>query len=148
MSINLHHPLYISTSLYQSLSTPIDFFQPLSVAFIVYESLSTSQSVSISTNLYDSQSISVNLLPPSCVPSPRMFPGVGGSGPQALGICRPQGSGVRVDGGRGKSGYLNQKLATGGRGPLHTRRKNLSYWGRLWRPKTRLSYRGEPNSVD
>ena len=96
MSINLHHALYISTSLYQSLSTPIDFFQPLSVAFIVYESLAVSQSVSVSTNLYDSPSISVNLLPPSCVPSPRMFPGVGGSGPQALGIRRPLWvSGVR-----------------------------------------------------
>ena len=34
--------------------------------------------------------------------------------------------------GEKKRGYLNQKLPTGGRGPLPTRRKNLSYWGRLW----------------
>ena len=31
-----------------------------------------------------------------------LCPGVGGRGPQALGIRRPPGSGVRVDGGRRK----------------------------------------------
>ena len=50
--------------------------------------------------------------------------------------------------GERESGYLNQKLPTEGRGPLHPRRKNLSYLGRLWRVEPRLSCGREPNSSD
>ena len=79
-----------------TVGAPVDLFQPLSVSITLYQSQSTPHSASVSINLDDSQSISISLLPPSCVPCPRVFLGVGGSGPQAPGIRRPLwGSGVR-----------------------------------------------------